>query len=80
MSELSEQRWAVISERGSEAQGLKHADAAALVRSLKGEDLSGLCVVTDDAAGRLQPSAQASPNGTKPPAKKPTRERRAAKK
>jgi hypothetical protein len=80
MSELGEQRWAVISERGCEAQSLRHEEAAALVRRLKEERLSGLCVVTDEAARRLQTAAQQpSPNGTPPAAAgRPTRKNRAA--
>ena len=82
MGELGEQRWAVISERGCEAQSLPHAEAAALVRRLRGERISGLCVVTNDAAERLQLGEKTSPNGSQPPARKPARQpqrRRAAK-
>ena len=55
MSELRERRWAVISERGCEASGLAHAEAARLVRKLAGERVSALCVVTDEAARHLPP-------------------------
>lgn len=82
MGELGEQCWAVISERGCEAQSLRHAEAAELVRRLKGERISGLCVVTDAAAERLRLGEKTSPNGSKPPAPKPARQpqrRRAAK-
>lgn len=64
MSELSERRWAVQSERGSEAAGLTYEEAAALVRRLRGEDVSGLCVVTDEAARHLPPAKKE--NGSKP--------------
>lgn len=77
MGELSEKVWGVISERGCEAAGVAHEEAARLVRQLKGERVRGLCVVTEAAARRLVASAPASPNGAKPPAKKRTR--RAAK-
>lgn len=53
MSELNESRWAVISERGREAEGLAYAEASELVRKLRGEKLSGLCVVTDAAGSHL---------------------------
>jgi hypothetical protein len=76
MGELGEQRWAVISERGCEARGLPHAEAAGLMRRLKGERVSGLCVVTNEAAERLQLGAKTSPNGSKPPAPKPARRQR----
>ena len=79
MSELKQKRWAVISERGCEAASLAHEEAARLVRQLRDEKLSGLCVVTDEAAARLQRTAQLTPNG-KAPAKKTTRQKRASKK
>jgi hypothetical protein len=53
MSELKERRWAVLSERGSEQSGLSYAEAAALIARLRGERISGLCVITDTAASRL---------------------------
>ncbi|HYH86985.1 MAG TPA: hypothetical protein VEX60_16140 [Pyrinomonadaceae bacterium] len=56
MSELNERRWAVISERGREAEGLPYAEARSLAQSLRGEKLSGLCVVTDAAASYLPPA------------------------
>jgi hypothetical protein len=79
MSELNEQRWSVLSERGREAARLSYADAAAVVRSLTGEKVHGLCVITDEAAERLAAQGP-SANGGKPKggAKRGTR-RRAAK-
>ncbi len=53
MSELNERRWAVLSERGCEDSSLTYADAAGLIARLRGERISGLCVVTDAAAARL---------------------------
>ena len=52
MSELTEQRWAVLSERGCEATGLTYAQAAELMRALMRERVSGLSVITDAAASR----------------------------
>lgn len=52
MGELNEQRWGVLSERGCEAMGLTYAEAAELMRRLKREKISGLCVITDAAAHR----------------------------
>lgn len=75
MSELGERRWAVISERGCEASGLVYEDAAQLVQRLRGEKVSGLCVVTDGAARLLIKPSTPAPNG-KPPAKKSTRPRK----
>jgi hypothetical protein len=79
MSELQEQRWSVLSERGREAARLSYADASALVRSLTVERVHGLCVITDEAAERLP--APAAPNGNQPPATKKggTKRRRATK-
>jgi hypothetical protein len=60
MSELNERRWAVLSERGSEQAGLNYEEAAALIARLRGERVSGLCVITDDAASRLPQAKKAS--------------------
>ena len=53
MSELKERRWAVLSERGCEEAGLSYEEAAGLADRLRGERLSGLCVITDAAAAHL---------------------------
>jgi hypothetical protein len=53
MSELKERRWAVLSERGREEAGLSYEEAAGLIARLRGERLSGLCVITDEAASHL---------------------------
>lgn len=54
MSELNEDRWAVISERGCEASGMVYAEAAALMHRLASEKVHGLCVITNDAARYVQ--------------------------
>ena len=59
MSELNERRWAVLSERGCEDTGLSYEEASGLVASLRGERVSGLCVITDAAAAHV-PRAQKS--------------------
>ena len=53
VSELDENKWAVISERGPEASHLTHEEARRLVHKLAGEGRHGLCIVTDEAAQRL---------------------------
>jgi hypothetical protein len=63
MSELGERRWAVLSERGSEAAGLTYEEASALVGELRQSDVCGLCVITDEAA-RHVPQAKKG-NGRK---------------
>ena len=70
MSELNERRWAVLSERGREESGLSYEEAAGLIARLRGERLSGLCVITDEAASHLPPAKKAAGNpasgGAKP--------------
>jgi hypothetical protein len=61
MGELNEGRWALMSERGCEALGLTYAEALALGRRLKGERVSGLCVITDAAGRRLPPAKKTAP-------------------
>jgi hypothetical protein len=58
MSELKERRWAVLSERGCEDAGLSYEEASGLVARLRGERLSGLCVITDAAAAHLPRAAE----------------------
>lgn len=69
MSELTERRWAIISERGSEAIDLTFDEAHALMRSLSDEGRHGLCVVTNEAARHFlregsTPSHQQQPAAT----------------
>jgi len=78
MSELNERRWAVISERGREAEGLPYAEAGKLARELRVEKLSGLCVVTDAAASHLSPASKV--NKRRPDGDDPKRAKRVAKK
>ncbi|HEX8502392.1 MAG TPA: hypothetical protein VF659_17550 [Pyrinomonadaceae bacterium] len=76
MSELNERRWAVLSERGREAGGLSYGEASGLVARLRGERVSGLCVITDEAASHVRAAGQAAPK----PAAGGARPRRAGKK
>ena len=57
LSELTENRWAVLSERGCEAMGLTYAEAHDLMRALVAERVHGLSVITDAAAHRAEPIA-----------------------
>lgn len=79
MGELDEKRWAVISERGCEATRVAHAEALELVRRLKAEKLSGLCIVTEQAASRLQPAAKKDGGGEAANGNNSKRQRRTAK-
>jgi hypothetical protein len=58
MSDLGNERWAVISDRGCEATGLTHEDARRLVHRLMGEGRHGLCIISDEAAKRFNSSAK----------------------
>lgn len=53
MSELSEAQWAVISERGVEADRLTYRQALELMQHLTQEKVNGLCIVTSAAAHRF---------------------------
>lgn len=87
MSELREQRWSVVSERGCEASGVNYDEAATLVRRLRGEKIHGLCIISDEAAHRYNANNNGA-NGTTtaagskpaaPPAKKRAPRRKSAK-
>jgi hypothetical protein len=62
MSDLSEKRWAVISERGCEASKLTYAAAQGLVRRLVAEGLHGISIITNEAANRITKKKTAPPN------------------
>lgn len=53
MSELSEPRWSVLSERGVEAASLTYLVAKEMFARLSDEGLHGLCIVTDEAGARV---------------------------
>jgi hypothetical protein len=52
-SELDEARWSVVSFDQIEAGGLTYRQAAELMSLLDGHGISGLCVITDEAAARM---------------------------
>jgi hypothetical protein len=70
VGELNEKRWGVLSERGCEATSLTYAEARDLMRRLLRERVSGLSIITKDAARRAarteNPRRQNQPNGTRP--------------
>jgi hypothetical protein len=51
--DLDEARWAVVSFQQMEAGGLTYRQAAALLNQLELNDVTGLCIVTDEAAKRI---------------------------
>ena len=52
-SELTSAQWSVVSFDKCEASGLTYADAAKLLAELDEKRVAGLCIVTDEAASRL---------------------------
>ncbi len=62
MSELTERRWAVISEHGSEQSDLTFEEARALLSRLEAEKVHGLCIVTNEAARHFLREGSAATN------------------
>jgi hypothetical protein len=58
MSELTEKLWAVLSERGCESTELTYTQALEMMRALQREKISGLSIITIDAARRAAPSVK----------------------
>lgn len=54
-SELEKPRWSVISFDRCEVSGLTYEQATAKLADLETRKISGLCVITDEAAARLNP-------------------------
>ena len=52
-SDLEMKQWSVISQRGCEVSALTYEEARRLVHRLGGEGRHGLCIITDEAAGRM---------------------------
>lgn len=52
-SELNEPRWAVVSFESVAVRNLTYDEAKAWVEKLRQQKISGLCVVTDEAAQRV---------------------------
>jgi hypothetical protein len=53
MSELLEPRWSVITFESCAVRGLNYDEATTWLNKLKTQGLSGLCIVTDEAAERI---------------------------
>ncbi|MCA1567030.1 MAG: hypothetical protein LC803_15545 [Acidobacteria bacterium] len=78
MSELREQRWSVVSERGCEASGVNYEEAAGLVGRLRAEKIHGLCIISDEAARRYNSNNNGAAKPTTPqvvPAAPPAKKR-----
>jgi hypothetical protein len=63
-SELENKTWSVISERGCEASSVTHEEARRLVHRLGAEGRHGLCIISDEAARRLNENASVNPQAT----------------
>jgi hypothetical protein len=55
-NELDNPIWSVISFDRCEAYGLTHSQAVEKMIELECQNVSGLCIVTDKAAGRINPA------------------------
>lgn len=53
-SELSAQRWSVVTFEKCAAKNLSYFEAAEKIRELNRQNVSGLCIITDEAAQRLE--------------------------
>lgn len=51
--EIGEPRWSVVSFETIAARSLTYAEAAKKLKQLEAEKVSGLCIVTDEAAARI---------------------------
>lgn len=51
--ELGEPRWSVVTFETCAAKNLTYDEAFQKMRELKEQNVSGLCIVTDEAAARL---------------------------
>lgn len=52
-SELREPRWAVVTFESCAVSGQTYDEAFELLKKLEGEKVSGLCIVSDEAAKRI---------------------------
>lgn len=52
-SELLEPRWSIVSFDRREAVGLTYAEAMKKMAELEAQNISGLCIVTDETGSRL---------------------------
>jgi hypothetical protein len=71
MSELREQRWSVVSERGCEASSVNYEEAARLVSRLRADKVHGLCIISDEAARRYNSNNNGAAKPNAPPAEPP---------
>lgn len=53
-NELSESRWSVVTFERCAANGLTYSEAVEKLKNLQAQKISGLCIVTDEAAQRVR--------------------------
>ncbi|MEO6590188.1 MAG: hypothetical protein ABIP06_12895 [Pyrinomonadaceae bacterium] len=53
-SELDAPMWSVVTFEKCAAKGLTYAEASEKLQKLKSEKVSGLCIVTDEAAANIK--------------------------
>jgi hypothetical protein len=58
VGELRESRWSVVSFDEVFAKNLTYEKAERKVARLKKQKISGLCIITDEAASRISPKKQ----------------------
>jgi hypothetical protein len=58
--ELRESRWSVISFEKCEAANLTYPQAEQKLGELQAQNVSGLCIVTDEAAKRIEEDSAAN--------------------
>ena len=56
-SELREPRWSVVSFENRVASNLSYEEASKKLKSLEAKKISGLCIITDEAAQRIAKKA-----------------------
>jgi len=58
-SELSEARWSVVSFEARAASNLTYEQATEKLAELAARKIAGLCIITDEAAARIDKKQQA---------------------
>jgi len=58
LNELREALWSVVSFEKCEAGGLTYSEAEQKLSELEAQKVSGLCIVTDEAAARIAAKKQ----------------------
>ncbi len=53
-SEIAEARWSVVSFEKCAAKNLTYAEAAEKLKQLAEKKVAGLCIITDEAAARIE--------------------------